>query len=432
MRRVAVTGIGLVTPLAVGTDETWNALLACRSAIGPVTRFDASSLRTRLAAEANDFDPKPFVAKPRTLRMMTRGDQFAFAAAALALQDAGCDAKSMDGDRFALYAGSNKEIPDPDYFRDAVLASRLPDGTVDHRRFAQAAFSSVYPLFYVEGLPGAALFFISEAYGLTGPNSYFAGTAEAGMVALGSAFRAIRRGEADVALAGGFDDPISWWNFSKLDAMGVLSDRNDDGPAACRPFDRRRSGSVLGEGAAFLFLEWWDAAEARAAHIYAEVAGFGNEFDPSGFPTPAPDGPEVARAIRAALREARVDPAAVGYIAAHGSATRLGDASEARGIRAALGSAAERSAGSSVKASTGHLVGAAGALNAAIAALAIDRGMIPPTLNLEVLDPECRFDWVAGEARDAHVDVSLAVARGMEGQAVTLALTGTDRRGLQA
>jgi 3-oxoacyl-[acyl-carrier-protein] synthase II len=277
------------------------------------------------------------------------------------------------------------------------------------------------PLFYVEGLQPAVLFFLSQLFGVRGPNAYFHGTAEAGAEAVARAARALRRGEADLAIAGGFDDPTSWWPMSHMDTMGVLTDRNDMGAAAFRPFDGDRSGSVLGDGAAFLILERREAALARGARCYAEIAGsgFGNDLEVM---TPQPQGRALASAITRALADAEMPTDRIGYIAAHGCATRLGDVSETRAIRTALGSAADSVAASSVKPQTGHLVGAAGALNIAIASLALYHCVMPPTLHLERPDPACDLDWIPKSARPATVPAALALARGLAGQQVALAL----------
>jgi 3-oxoacyl-[acyl-carrier-protein] synthase II len=254
-----------------------------------------------------------------------------------------------------------------------------------------------------------------------GANCYFAGGAEASAIAIGRAFRAIRRGEVDVALAGGWDDGSFWWNMVKYDTLGILTERNDLGAGACRPFDAERDGSVLGEGGAFLVLEPTEAARARGATVYAEITGFGSAFDNHRLITPDPQGQSLSRAIGSALDEAGAKPDEIAYVAAHGSGTRLGDASEAQALERVFGSNGGPAA-SSVKPATGHLLGGAGALNAAVAALAIARGTIPPTLNLQSPDPACRLDWVPGEAREAEVGQALAVARGFEGQNVALAM----------
>jgi 3-oxoacyl-[acyl-carrier-protein] synthase II len=420
VRRVAVTGIGLVTPLGVGTDETWDGLLAGKSGVGPISGYDASALRTQLAADIPDFDPEQF-AHRRVLRSMTRNDQLALAGASLALADAGVEA-SEDGDRRALFVGSNKEISNPMNILEGSLVARNEDGSVDVRRLGEQASSAFHPLFYVEGLQAASIFYVSQAHSLKGPNTYFAGTAESGLVAIGRGYRAVRRGEADVAVAGGFDDASSWWNMTKFDTLGILTQRNDLGAAACRPYDTERSGTVLGEGSAFLVLEPVEDAQARGARVYAEIVGLGNAYDARKLITPDATGRSLVQAIEAALREADASASDVAYVATHGSGTRAGDASEAQALRTVFGEDGGVAA-SSVKPATGHLIGGAGALNAAVAALAVSRGSLPPTLNLETPDPACEgIDWVPREARRVEASEALALARGLEGQNVALAI----------
>ncbi len=420
MRQVVVTGIGLVTPLGVGTEATWSGLVEGKSGVAPISGYDATALRTQLAADIPDFDPEQF-AHRRVLRSMTRNDQLALAGASLAIADAGLES-SEDGDRLGLFVGSNKEISNPMNILEGSLVARNEDGSVDVRRLGEQASSAFHPLFYVEGLQAASIFYISQAHSLKGPNSYFAGTAEAGAVAIGRGYRSVRRGEADVAVAGGFDDASSWWNMTKFDTIGILTQRNDLGAAACRPYDVDRSGTVLGEGSAFLVLEPAEAAAARGARVYAEIVGLGNAYDSRKLITPDPEGRQLTVAIEAALREADATPADVDYVATHGSGTRAGDASEAHALRAVFGDDPQVAA-SSVKPATGHLVGGAGALNVAVAALAISSGVVPPTLNLERPDPACDgLDWVPREARRTEVRQALALARGLEGQNVALAI----------
>ncbi len=422
MNRVVISGIGLVTALGTGIEATWRALVAGQSGVKKITRFDASSLRTQLGAEVADFDATSFVPR-RLLRNMTRDDQLAVAAAALALRDAGAVLDHHDSDKAGLFIGGNKEISEPSKVIDAVLVSRNPDGTADVTRMGTEGAAQFYPLFYVEGLQAASLFYISQAHGLRGTNTYFSGTGDAGVTAIGRAYRAIRRGEATVAVAGGFDDATSWWSMTKFDALGIMSGRNELGTGACRPYDRDRDGYVPGEGAAFVVLEDEATARQRDANVYAEVAGLGSGFEIDGLVTPVADGNALACAIGGALDEAGVNPDAVDYVAADGSATALGDASEAAALRSALGPAASRIVASSVKAATGNLVAGAGALSVAVAALAIRRHMIPPTLNLANVDPCCEgIDWVPGQARELEVSHALALARGLEGQNVALLL----------
>jgi 3-oxoacyl-[acyl-carrier-protein] synthase II len=420
VKRVVVTGVGLATPLGVGTDATWTGLLEGRSAIQPITSYDASALRTKQAAEISDFDPEQFAAR-KTLRSMTRNDQLALAGASLAMADAGLDV-SQDGagDRAGLFVGSNKEISNPMNILEGSLVARNEDGTVDIRRLGESASSAFHPLFYVEGLQAASIFYISQAHSLKGANTYFAGTGESGLMAIGRAYRAVRRGEAEVALAGGYDDASSWWNMTKFDTLGVLTQRNELGAAAVRPYDAERSGTLLGEGSAFVVLEPYERASARGATVYAEVVGFGSAYDDYQLITPDPDGRSLARAVERALAEAEATSDGVDYIATHGSGTKRGDASEAQALKSVFGNDGKPPA-SSVKAATGDLIGGAGSLNAAIVALAIKHGSVPPTLNLEHPDPVCDgFDWVPREAREVEVRQALALARGFEGQNVAV------------
>lgn len=419
-RQVAITGIGLVTALGEGADATFDALVAGRTGIRRLSTFDPADLRTQLGAELDGFDPRAW-ADRRALRLMTREDQLAMAGAALAVADAGIELPGGDPTRAGLFLGGNKEVSDPDKVAEAVLSARDADGTATMERFAEKGIQQFFPLFYVEGLQDAALFHLSSAHGLKGPNCYFHGTADAGATAIGRAFRAVRRGEADIAIAGGFDAPVWWWPMARMDTLGVLSDRNDEGPAAFRPYDRRRSGSILGEGAAFVVLEPLEAARARGATPRALLSGFGGGHDAWGLLTPHPEGRGLQTAIRRALRDAGRDR--VDYIATHGCATPLGDASETAALRAVFGADAERIPSSSVKPAIGHLVAAAGAANVAVAALAVQRGVLPPTLNLTDPDPRCALDHVPLEAREAPVGSAMALARGLEGQNVAVVVS---------
>lgn len=422
MKRAVITGMGLITPLGIGAEATWDGLVAGRSGIRPISLLSASSFRCRQAGEVLGFDPGPFGLRPRTIRMMTRGDQLAFAAATLALRDAGIEPDGLDGERTGLYVGGNKEVCRESVLMEAAVSARNPDGTVDEDRFGEMGQSSIYPLFFVQGLPAASLFYISEAYGLKGPNGFFVGTGDAGVMAVGSAFRAIRRGEAEVAVAGSFDDAVSWWNLSKLEALEVLSCRNDLGPAAYRPYDRERSGSLLGEGAAFLVLEEYGRARERGARIYAEVTGFGSSYDAYRLVTPHPEGRGLALAMQGALREAKRSPGDVDCLVTHGSGTLLGDASEVTAIRHLFGLGADRLRATCIKPATGNLAGGAGALNVAVAALAVHHQLLPPTLHLVEPDPHCRLGWVTGESQPVAVQEALALARGLEGQNGAIAL----------
>ncbi len=422
-RRVAITGIGLVTPLGVGTDETWRGLVEARSAVGAISGYDASSLRTQLGAEILDLDPKQFVNR-RALRTMTRYDMLAMVAAVIAMQDSRLELGEEDRNgRAALFTASGKEISKPEHFEEIAVAVRDEQGRVDMRQFGTMAPSAVHPLFFIEGIQGASLFYISEAYSLRGPNTYFSGTAEAGLTAIARAHASIRRGEADVALAGGADAPVCWWNMAKIDSLGLTTASNELEAGACRPYDSERDGTVMGEGGAFVVLEELDAAQRRGARIYAEVTGGGGAMDIEHLLTPERHGHALAHAIGAALRGTGESARAIDYVASHGSGTRRGDASEAHALRAVFGDADGAPLVSSVKPATGHLGAGAGALNLAVAALAVHHQQAPPTLNLTSPDPACGgIDWIAGQAREAPIRQALALARGLEGQNVALAV----------
>lgn len=424
-RRVVITGIGLLTPLGVGADDTWTALMAGRSAVAPIQGYDASSLGTQLGAEIRNLRPRDYVDR-RALRTMTRYDVLATVAGVLAMRDSGPELEVDPDGRFGLFTASGKEISEPEHFQEVAVAVRDASGRVDMRKFGELAFAQVHPLFYIEGLQGASLFYLSDAFPMRGPNTFFAGGPEAGLTAVGRAYRAVRRGEADAALAGGADAPVCWWNMSKIDSLGMTTRRNELGEAACRPYERDRDGTVMGEGAAFLVVEEYEAARARAAHIYAEIVGFATSADVTRLITPDPDGRPLAEAIVRALGEASSHPQRVDYVAGSGSGSRRGDASEGKALRGVFGADGGGPSASSITAATGNLGAGMGAANAAAAALAIDRHELPPSLNLTTIDPACAgIDWVADNGREARVWEAVSLARGLEGQNVALVLRAT-------
>ncbi|RAG85315.1 beta-ketoacyl-[acyl-carrier-protein] synthase family protein [Streptacidiphilus pinicola] len=426
-RQVVITGIGLLTALGEGPEDTFKALVAGESGIGPIKAYDPAPLQTRLGAEMPEFDATRYATK-RQLRTVNRGDSLALAAARIALDDAGLAHKQAGGDelgyRTGLYLGGNKSLGRMEQLIEELKVIRRPDGTADLEHLARHGDVIMPPLFFVEGLPAGAVFNISQAYGIRGSSTFFAGYADAGANAIGRAMRAVRRGDADVAIAGGYDDATSWWSMTLLDRLGILTTRNELGRQAYRPYDRERSGGLPGEGAALLVLEDKQAALARGARIYAELTGYGAGHDARTPPAADPQGRGLARAVRRSLEDARLNPGEVGYIAADGSGTVQGDASEALALRTALGDAAGRVPVSTPKPQTGHLVGGGGALNAAVAALALHHGVLPATLNLDHLDPVCApLDHIRGSAREAAPTHAMALARGIEGQAVALTLS---------
>ena len=419
-RRVAVTGIGLITPLGQGADSTWRGLLDGRSAVAPIEHFDASALESRLAAVVEGFAPVDHMTK-RELRTLVREDQFALAAAGLALKDAGIDVSEPCGARAGVFLGGDKETSRMGPFIDAVAEFGREDGDVDMHRLGKEASSVINPLFYIEGLQPAAVFHISKKFGMRGANAYFHGTADSGAMAVGRAARSIMRGESGTALCGGSSVGTSSWMLAKTDAAGFTTTRNDLGAGACKPFDAKRTGSVLGEGAALLHLEEYESALARGARVYAEITGFGSGNECARIPAPDPDGRGLSRALSRAMDESHWSE--VDFVTAHGSATRSGDLSEARALHKSLGPRAGHARVTSVKPQTGHLAAGAGALNAAVAALSLREGVVPPTINVDDPDPECDLNLALGADTAAAPRTALAVGRGVEGQAVALALT---------
>ncbi len=406
----------MVTPLAVGTEETWRHIVAGDSAVAPIRGFDASALRCQIAGEVRDLDAKAFECEPD----IPFRDQLGIAATSLAMADAGLD-RFRNG--AALYLGTNDSVPDMEEYvalADGAARSDAAAGIDAHWPLATRALSRRGSAPRVES---AALAATARTYGACGIAALIAGTEDASAMAICRAQRAIRRGEADCAIAGGFDDPITWWQMPRWDAVGVLTHRNDLGSAACRPYDRARTGTVLGQGAVMLVLEEREVARERGAHVYAEIAGIGSSFSTHSLVTPDPEGGEVATAISMSLADGGLVPEDIEYISAHGAATILGDRTDARGIRRALGAHADRVTASSVKPATSHLLAAAGALNVVIAALVLRDGVAPPTLNLDNLEPRCLLDWVPKVARPVRARHTLAIARGFEGQTVALALS---------
>lgn len=425
-RQVVISGIGLLTALGEGPEANWKALVSGESGIRPIQAYDPSPLQTRLGGEIADFDATRFASK-RQLRTINRGDRLALAAARLALDDAGLPHIQSGGEelgyRTGLYLGGNKSLGRLEQLIEELKVIRRPDGTADMAHLGRNAGAIMPPLFFVEGLPGGAVFNISQTYGIRGASTFFAGYADAGANAIGRAMRAVRRGDADVAIAGGYDDATSWWSMTLLDRLGVLTTRNDRGQEAYRPYDRDRSGGLPGEGAALLVLEEKQAALRRGARIYAELTGYGAGHDARTPPAADSQGRGLARAVRRSLEDARLAAADLGYIALDGAGTRLGDAGESVALRTALGPAVRSVPVSTPKPQTGHLVGGAGALNAAVAALALHHGAVPATLNLDDPDPVCELDHVRGGAREVRPSHAMALARGIEGQAVALTLS---------
>jgi 3-oxoacyl-[acyl-carrier-protein] synthase II len=399
VRAVAITGIGCVTPIGTGAAGLWDGLRARRSAVRTVTRFDPAPFRSRIAAEIPDFRPGDHL-DGRQTRRLDRFSQLGVAAARLAVADAGLDPGREDRDRIGVMMGSalggvaHAEAQAALYLREGL---RAVDANLALTVFA-----------------GAVSCNIAIAFGFTGPNATNAMSCASGTIAVGDAFRAIRRGEADVMLAGGAEAPLSPLCFGAFAMIRAMSSRNDDPATASRPFDAGRDGFVMGEGAAVLVLEARDRAEARGAPIYGEVVGYGLTNDAHHMTAPKPNGREAARAMRLALADGAVAPTAVEYVNAHGSSTPLNDPTETAALKDVFGAHAYRLAVSGTKGYYGHPLGASGAIEAAITALALARGWLPPTLNLGTPDQACDLDYLPDGAA-ARPEVALSNSFGFGG-----------------
>ena len=406
-RRVAITGIGVITPIGIGIEGMWAGLRAERSAVGSVTRFDPSVFRSHLAAEIGDFVPTDFLEAKRAKRL-DRFGQFSVVAARLALEDSRLDLAREDRERVGAMMGT--ALGGIGYAEEQL------------GNFLAGGVRAVDPLLALAVFGGASSCNIAIELGIQGPNSTNAMSCASGTIAIGDAFRQIRDGYADVMLAGGAEAPLAPLCFGAFAIIRAMSTRNDDPARASRPFDRDRDGFVMGEGACVLVLEAWDRAVARGAPIYAEVAGFGMSNDAHHMTAPLPDGSQAARTMRLALGDAHVSPGEVQYVNAHGSSTPLNDPTETAALKQVLGDHAYRVAVSSTKGHYGHALGASGAIETAICAQAIVREWLSPTVNLDAPDEACDLDYIPREGRAARVEHVLTNSFGFGGVNAALVL----------
>ena len=406
MRRVAVTGLGVVSPLGADVESTWEALLAGRSGIGPITRYDAGGHTCRIAGEALEFDADAwFDAKEQ--RKTDRFLRLALAAARMAVADSGLVVHEDNADRVGVYVGSG--VGGLGTICDAML-------TLEHKGPRKVSPFTI-PKLIINMAPGM----ISIEIGARGPNFSTVSACATGNHCIGEAFRAIRGGLADACVAGRADAPNLPLALATIARMRALSTRNDDPCTASRPFDAGRDGFVMAEGAGLIVLEEWDSARQRGAHVYAELVGYGLNSDAYHITQPSPDGAGAVRCMQLTLDDGGLAPEDVDYVNAHGTSTPFNDRIETRAIRALFGDHADALAVSSTKSMTGHLLGAAGGLEAAVACLALERGVLPPTINLEQADPDCDLDYVPNEARQRGIEVAISNAFGFGGTNACLA-----------
>jgi 3-oxoacyl-[acyl-carrier-protein] synthase II len=406
-RRVVITGLGAITPLASDVTTSWERLIAGRSAAGPITAFDPREFMVRFACEAKDFDPTRWI-EHRQMRRMDRFAQLAVAAARQAEADAGLEIETESdrvGASVATAMGGTGALQD-------VCATLIERG-----------FDRVSPFSIPMIIPNMAAAWVSIELGTRGPLGAPCTACAASQMAIGEALDTIRLGRAEVMLCGGTDAAITRTGIAGYAALRALSRRNDDPAAASRPFDVDRDGFVMGEAGAILVLEELEHASKRRAKIYAELIGYGVSSDAEHITEPDPTGEQPARAMRMAFADAGISPGEIDYINAHGTSTPLGDASETRVIKLALGErTAKRTAVSSTKGATGHCLGAAGAVEAIFCTLAIHEGVLPPTINYNTADPECDLDYIPNQRREANVRTAVSNSFGFGGHNATLVL----------
>lgn len=404
MRRVVVTGIGLITPIGNSLEETWGGLLAGKSGAAPITLFDTTNFATKFGCEVKNFDAAPWFDK-REIKHIDRFLRFGVAAATMAVHDAGFSdgkAPAAEAERWGAYIGSGlgglRTIEDT---HSATLAKGPRHG--------------VSPYFVtdiiINELPGM----VSIRTGATGPNFSHVSACATGAHSVGEAMRAIRHDYADVMVCGGAEATISLIGVGGFNAMRAMSTRNAEPERASRPFDKDRDGFVIGEGAGILVLEELEHAKKRGARIYCEVVGYGANSDAHHVAAPAPEHKGAQACFKLALKDAKIDPASIGYINAHGTSTDLNDKNESIAVKAVFGEHARKLAMSSTKSMTGHTLGAAGGIEAGITALALQRGVMPPTINYETPDPDCDLDYVPNVAREAKFEAAMSNSFGFGG-----------------
>jgi 3-oxoacyl-[acyl-carrier-protein] synthase II len=407
-RRVVITGVGAVTPIGTGVDGLWEGLRAKRSAVRYLSRFDPSAFRSKIAAEIPDYRPQDFLDTKRAKRL-DRFSQIAVTSARLAIQDAELRPEREQGDRVGAMMGS------------ALGGVAFAEAQVGEF-YRGGGTRGIDPTLALAVFPGAASCNIAIEFGFTGPNSTNAMSCASGTIAVGEAFHVIRSGRADVMLAGGAEAPLAPLTFAAFTVIRAMSTRNDDPATASRPFDEDRDGFVMGEGAALLVLEERERAMARGARMYGEIVGYACTNDAYHMTAPRPDARDAARAITLALRDGDVGPGEVGYINAHGSSTPLNDSTETAAIKRVFGDHADRLLVSGTKGYYGHALGASGAIEAAICALALERRWLPPTINLRTPDPACDLNCLPGDGREATPDAIISNSFGFGGINASLVL----------
>ncbi len=405
--RVAVTGLGFITPIGNDQETVWSNLVEGVSGVGPITHFDTTNYSTKIAAEVRDFQPEQYMDR-KTARHIGRYCQFALAAARQALAQASLDPAAMEPDDVGVIVSSG--------------IGGMEEIERNHTALIERGVRRISPFTVPMMIADMAAGIVAMQTGAGGPNYAIVSACASSGHGIGEAAEIIKRGDARAMLAGGAEATITPLTMGAFCQIKAVSERNDEPEKACRPWDLGRDGFVMGEGGVMLVLEDFELARERGARILAEIAGYGATADMYHFTAPHPQGHGAIRAMRRALQKAGVAPEEVGYVNAHGTSTKLGDLAETRAIKDVFGAHAHKLAISSTKSVHGHLLGAAGAMEAAACVMAIDQGMLPPTINLDHQDPECDLDYVANKARQAAVDVAMSNSFGFGGHNATLVI----------
>jgi 3-oxoacyl-[acyl-carrier-protein] synthase II len=399
-RRVVITGVGMVSPLGIGTAANWNGLIEGKNGIGPITRFDTTDFTTTIAGEVKNFDPADFIPK-KEIKKMDLFIHYAIAASEFALQDSGLKIDSSNATRVGVYIGSG------------IGGFGVIEAT--HTALMEGGPRKISPFFIVASIVNLASGWVSIRSGAKGPNSATCTACTTSAHAIGDAYKIIARGDADAMIAGGSEGCITPLGIGGFCAMRALSTRNNEPEKASRPFDRDRDGFVMGEGSGVLVLESLESAEKRGAKIYAEIVGYGMTSDAFHITAPSEDGDGAIRVMQVTIQDAGISPREVDYINAHGTSTPFNDRAETMAIKKVFGDHAKKLAVSSTKSMTGHLLGAAGGLEGAILALAIQNQMVPPTINLDNPDEGCDLDYVPHRSRKMEIRYALSNSFGFGG-----------------
>lgn len=418
-RRVVVTGMGAITPLGNSIDATWKAMLEGGSGIGPITHFDASNFPTKIAAEVKNYDFAKWVEHPENFQHTGRNIRFAIGAAVDAVKTSRLLESSLDPARFGVYLGAGEGAQNFQVFM-SIIASAHRNGELDLAEFTRSGLQELNAQAELEQEPNMPAGHLAALFNAQGPNLNCLTACAASSQAIGEATEIIRRGDADVMLSGGSHSMIHPFGVTGFNLLTALSTNNADPRGASRPFDKNRDGFVLGEGAGMVILEELEHAKARGAHIWGEITGYGSTADAFRITDTHPEGRGAVSCINMALKDARLNPDDIHYINAHGTSTEVNDKVETMAIKQAFGQNAYNIPVSSIKSMMGHLIAAAGSVEAITCLLTINRGAIPPTMNYETPDPECDLDYVPNAARDAKVENALSNSFGFGGQNISL------------